>query len=133
MSNKFNNLTGTTAPEFRLAAGTNSEVRHIVLTASGVSSSTLAVDRYGNEISIAGIEFYDLKVVAIKNSDSAIASKNVRGTISGATVTRIEDIFQEAHDADVTLTSDGTTLSIACTSSSTSTFTIYATLVRVVA
>jgi hypothetical protein len=133
MSNKFNNTTGTTAPEFRLAAGTNSEVRHVVLTASNVTSAMAALDRYGNEIAISGIEFYDLKVVAIRNSDSAIASKNVRGTISSTTVTRIEDIFQEDHDADVVLTSDGTTFTVSCTSSGTSTFTVYATLVKVVA
>jgi hypothetical protein len=49
--------------------------------------------------------------------------------VSGTVVTRIEDVFQEDFVADVTLTSDGTTLSANCTGLAN--FTIYITITKV--
>lgn len=121
----FNNAAGTTSTEFGLGVGTGSEVRQFVLHSFGAGT---AVDRNENEVNVNGIEFYDIKMLA-KNSTGAIVAKQLRGTISGTTVTRIEDLFQEDFTADVTLTSSGTTLSVACTGDAN--FTIYATLTRV--
>jgi hypothetical protein len=120
----FNNTSGTTSSDFALGQGTGHEVRQFVLSCTNTG---IAVDRTGNQISLSGIEFYDAKVLA-KNGNSIVA-KQLRGTINGTTVTRIEDVFQEDFPADVTLVSAGTTLSVNCTG--TGNFTIYITLTRV--
>lgn len=121
----FNNTAGTTSSDFALGQGTGNEVRQFVLSAV---DSSVAVDRTGQQVSIAGIEFYDARVLA-KNSSGGIVAKQLRGTVHGAVVTRIEDVFQEDFSADVTLTSTGTTLSVNCTGAGN--FTIYITLTRV--
>jgi len=121
----FNNTAGTTSSDFALGQGTGNEVQQVVLNATGTG---LALDRTGNQIAVAGVEFYDAKVLA-RNANGDIVSKQLRGTISGTTVTRIEDVFQEDFAADVTLTSTGTTLSVNCTG--TANFTIYITLTKV--
>jgi hypothetical protein len=108
-----------------LGQGTGSEVRQIVLNAAGPGT---ALDRNGGAITVGAVEFYDAKVLA-RDANGLIVSKQLRGTVSGTTVTRIEDIFQEDFAADVTLTSDGTTLSANCTG--TGNFTIYITLTKV--
>lgn len=120
----FNNTAGTTSTEFGLGVGTGNEVRHVVLKADGTG---VAVDREGSQVSVSGVEFYDIKMLA--KGTTGIVAKQLRGTVNGTTVTRIEDVFQEDFVADVTLTSNGTTLSIACIGSAN--FTIYATLTRV--
>ena len=120
----FNNTAGTTSSDFALGQGTGNEVRQFVL---GRTDTGAAVDRNGAEISIAGIEFYDAKVLA--KSAGGIVAKQLRGTINGTTVTRIEDVFQEDIVADVEITSTGTTLNVNCTG--TGNFTIYITLTRV--
>lgn len=127
----FNNTSGTTSTEFRLGAGTANEVRHVVVSLSGPSDGLL-VDREGNEISVNGAEFYEIKLL-IKGAAGLVA-KQIKGTIIGTTVTRIEDVFQEDFDADVTLTSDGTTFSIESVGSINgggANFTVYITLTRV--
>jgi len=59
-------------------------------------------------------------------------ARQLRGTVSGSTVSRIEDVFQEDFPADVTLTSDGATLSVECKhTDSPTTYTIYATMTSV--
>ena len=121
----FNNTSGTTSSNFALGQGTGHEVRQIVLT---TDTAGPALDRTGNQISVTGIEFYDVKMLA-KNAAGSIVAKQLRGTISGTTVTRIEDIFQEDFAADIALTSTGTALSIICTGAAN--FTIYITLTRV--
>lgn len=121
----FNNTAGTTSSDFVLGQGTGSEVRQIVLNATGAG---LALDRTGNQIAVTGVEFYDIKMLA-RNASSGIVSKQLRGTIHGVVVTRIEDVFQEDFAADVSLTSNGTILSVNCTG--TANFTIYITLTRV--
>jgi hypothetical protein len=121
----FNNTAGTTSSDFSLGQGTGNEVRQFVL--SRVDSGA-AVDRTGEQIGVSGIEFYDAKILA-RSAGGMIVSKQLRGTINGTTVTRIEDIFQEDFVADVTLTSSGTELSVNCTG--TGNFTIYITLTRV--
>lgn len=120
----FNNIAGTTSSDFALGQGTGNEVRQFVLSQTDTGS---AVDRTGNQITIAGIEFYDAKVLV--KSAGGIVAKQLRGTVNGTTVTRIEDVFQEDIAADVVMTSDGTTLSVNCTG--TGNFTIYITLTRV--
>lgn len=121
----FNNTAGTTSSDFALGQGTGSEVRQIVLNATGPG---LAHNRDGYEIVISSVEFYDIKMLA-RNASGGIVSKQLRGTIHGVIVTRIEDVFQEDFAADVTLTSNGTILSVHCTG--TANFTIYTTLTRV--
>lgn len=130
MTQKFNNSTGTTSSEFQLAAGTGNEVRQFVLTAEVLASSAVATDRFDNEIAVGNIEFFDLKIVA-KTSGNSIVAKNLRGTITGTTVTRIEDIFQEDFTADVVLSVNSSLLVVECTSAVASSFIIYATLIRV--
>jgi hypothetical protein len=77
---------------------------------------------------VSGIEFYDAKVLA-RSAGGMIVSKQLRGTINGNTVTRIEDVFQEDFIADVSIASAGTTLNVNCTG--TGNFTIYITLTKV--
>jgi len=120
----FNNTSGTTSSDFALGQGTGNEVRQFVLSCTNTGA---AVDRNGAAIDVAGIEFYDAKVLA--KSTGGVVAKQLRGTINGSTVTRIEDVFQEDIVADVGITSSGTTLSVNCTG--TANFTIYITLTRV--
>jgi hypothetical protein len=125
VTKQFNNIAGTTSNQFTLGQGSGNEVRQVVLNATGTG---LALDRSGNQIAVTGVEFYDAKVLA-RNASGGIVAKQIRGTINGTTVTRIEDVFQEDFAADVTLTSNGTTLSANCTG--TGNFTIYITLTKV--
>jgi hypothetical protein len=120
----FNNTAGTTSSDFALGQGTGNEVRQFVLSRTDAG---IATDRSNNSIDISGVEFYDAKVLA--KSTGGIVAKQLRGTINGTTVTRIEDVFQEDIVADVEITSNGTTLSVNCTG--TGNFTIYITLTRV--
>jgi len=120
----FNNTAGTTSSDFALGQGTGNEVRQFVLSRT---DGGIATNRSNNSIDISGVEFYDAKVLA--KSAGGIVAKQLRGTINGTTVTRIEDVFQEDIVADVTITSNGTTLSVNCTG--TGNFTIYITLTRV--
>ncbi len=120
----FNNTAGTTSSDFALGQGTGNEVRQFVLSRTDAG---IATDRSNNSIDISGVEFYDAKVLA--KSAGGIVAKQLRGTINGTTVTRIEDVFQEDIVADVNITSNGTTLSVNCTG--TGNFTIYITLTRV--
>ena len=120
----FNNTAGTTSSDFALGQGTGNEVRQFVLSRT---DGGIATNRSNNSIDISGVEFYDAKVLA--KSAGGIVAKQLRGTINRTTVTRIEDVFQEDIVADVTITSNGTTLSVNCTG--TGNFTIYITLTRV--
>ena len=125
----FNNTAGTTSTEFGLGVGTGNEVRHIVLTVTG---DGVATDRNNNSITVSGVEFYDIKLL-VKGAIGVVA-KQIRGTIIGTTVTRIEDVFQEDFAADVNITSDGTTLSVESTGSINgggANYPVYATLTRV--
>jgi hypothetical protein len=121
----FNNTSGTTSSDFALGQGTGNEVRQFVLSCTDTG---VAVDRNGQQIGVSGIEFYDAKVLA-RSAGGMIVSKQLRGTINGNTVTRIEDVFQEDFIADVSIASAGTTLNVNCTG--TGNFTIYITLTKV--
>ena len=127
----YNNTAGTTSNQFTLGEGSGAEVRHFVLTASTTASNEFAVTRDGSDIDLAGVEFYDIKVLA--QNSSGVVARSIRGTISGTTITRIDDVFQEDFSADVTLTSANSILSIECTpAGATQTdYTIYAVLTRV--
>ena len=129
MSRQFNNSTGTTSTEFQLGAGTGAEVRQFVLTAIVNGAPVMATDRASNEIAVAGVEFYDIKLLA-KDATGTVA-RHIRGTVSGTTTTRITDTFQEDFDGDIAVTSNGTTFSVECTSTTSANFTIYVTLTRV--
>lgn len=121
----FNNTAGTTSTEFGLGVGTGNEVRQFVLSSTG---NSVALDRNGAKISIAGIEFYDAKIIA-KNGAGEIVAKQLRGTINGTSVTRIEDLFQEDFAADVNFTSNGTELTVNCVG--TGNFAVYITMTKV--
>ena len=127
----YNNTAGTTSNQFTLGQGTGAEVRHFVLTASTTASNAFAVARDDVDIDLNGVEFYDIKVLARNGSD--IVARHIRGTISGLTITRIEDVFQEDFSANVTLTSANSILSIECAPEGTTQtdYTIYVVLTRV--
>lgn len=128
----FNNTAGTTSSEFSIGVG-GAETRNIVLTATCNSSDSFALDKQGNSVEVAGIEFYDLRVIA-KNVAGDIVAKQLRGTINNTTVTEIEDVFQEEFSADIELTCDGSTLNINCVDTGTLTnYTIHVTLTRIIA
>ena len=127
----YNNTAGTTSNQFTLGEGSGAEVRHFVLTASTTASNAFALTRDGVDIDLNGVEFYDIKVLARNGSD--IVARHIRGTISGPTITRIEDVFQEDFSANVTLTSANSILSIECTpeGATQTDYTIYVVLTRV--
>jgi hypothetical protein len=127
----YNNTAGTTSNQFTLGEGSGAEVRHFVLTASVTGSNEFAVTRDGTDIELSGIEFYDIKVLT--QNGSGIAARSVRGTISGQTITKIEDVFQEDFSAGIVLTSTNSILKIACTpaGATQSNYTIYLVLTRV--
>lgn len=127
----FNNTAGTTSNQFTLGEGSGAEVRHFVLTASTIAANESAVTRDGTDIDLNGIEFYDIKVVA--SNGAGIVARHLRGTISGTTITRIEDVFQEDFSANVILDSTNSILSIECTPDGVVqlNYTIYVVLTRV--
>jgi hypothetical protein len=127
----YNSTAGTTSNQFVLGEGSGYEVRHFSLTAAPNGSNEFAVTRDGTPIDVSGVEFYDIKVLA--SNGSGIAARNLRGTISGSTITRIEDVFQEDFSANVVLTSTNSELQIECLSdgATQSNYTIYLVLTRV--
>lgn len=130
MTRKYNNISGTTSSNWAIGVGKASSIQYVVY-AEVDGTNVVAKDKDLSEIAVYGISFYDMKIVA-KNSDDEIVAKQLRGTVNGTTVTRIEDIFQEDFPADVVLTSNGTKLTITCSSTGSLTnYTIYATIVRV--
>ena len=130
MTKQFNNISGTTSSEFKIGVG-SATASHYVIHAVTDNSDVTATSKNSDEIPVNGIEFYDIKIVA-KNVVGSIVAKQLRGTVNGTTVTRIEDIFQEEFSADVILTSDGTTLTATCKhTGSLTNYTIYATMISV--
>jgi len=127
----YNNTAGTTSNQFTLGQGTGAEVRHFVLTASTTASNEFAVSRDGVDVDLDGVEFYDIKVLA--RNGSSIVARHIRGTITGSTITRIEDVFQEDFSANVVLTSANSIFKIACTPDGVTQtdYTIYVVLTRV--
>jgi hypothetical protein len=127
----YNNTAGTTSNQFTLGEGSGAEVRHFVLTASTTASNESAVTRDGTDIELMGVEFYDIKVLA--RNGSGIVARHLRGTITGTTITRIEDVFQEDFSAGVVLTSANSILSVECTPDGVTQteYTIYVVLTRV--
>jgi hypothetical protein len=127
----YNNTAGTTSNQFTLGEGSGAEVRHFVLTASTTASNEFAVTRDGTDIELMGVEFYDIKVLA--RNGSGIVARHLRGTITGTTITRIEDVFQEDFSAGVVLTSANSILSVECTPDGVTQteYTIYVVLTRV--
>ena len=129
---QFNNASGTTSSEFSIGVG-STNVRHVVLSAVCNGSNALALDRAGNEITVEGIEFFDLKMLA-KDQDGHVSTKQLRGTIVvGGNITKIEDIFEEGFNGDVNLTLNGNTLSINCAKGTalTATYSVYVALQRI--
>ena len=131
MTKQFNNIAGTTSNQFTLGEGSGAEVRHFTLTASTSGTNQFAVTRDGAEIDLSGIEFYDIKVLA--SSTTGIVARHIRGTISGLTITRIEDVFQEDFSANVVLTSANSIFKIECLPAGVTQteYTIYVILTRV--
>lgn len=132
MSKQFNNAAGTTSSEFAIGVGATN-VRHIVLSAVCNGSNSVALDRAGNEITVNGIEFFDLKMLA-KDQNGNIATKQLRGSIVvGGNITIIEDIFEEGFNGDVQLSINGNTLTITCINgtATTATYSVYVALQRI--
>jgi hypothetical protein len=130
MIKKFNNISGTTSSSYAIGVGKATAVQHVVYAVCDLTD-VAAKDKNNNELPVNGIEFYDMKIIA-KNVAGNIVAKQLRGTVNGTTVTRIEDIFQEEFPADVELTSNGTTLIVTCKNTGSMTnYTIYATMISV--
>jgi hypothetical protein len=127
----YNNTAGTTSNQFTLGEGSGAEVRHFVLTATTAGSNEFAVTRDGVDIDLNGVEFYDIKMLA--TNASGIVARYLRGTISGSTITKIEDVFQDDFSANVVLTSTSSKLNIECLpdGATQSEYTIYVVLTRV--
>jgi hypothetical protein len=127
----YNNTAGTTSNQFTLGEGSGAEVRHFTLTASTSGANQFAVTRDGADIDLNGVEFYDIKVLA--RNGSGIVARHLRGTISGLTITRIEDVFQEDFSANVVLTSTNSIFKIECmpAGATQTEYTIYVVLTRV--
>lgn len=128
----FNNIAGTTSSEFSIGVGTTG-VRHIVLSAVCVGVDTIAGDRNAEQIEVSGTEFYDLKVLGMDQAGNRFAQQ-IRGTVTGNSVTKIEDIFEEDFEGGVELTIVNNELQINCLigSASIATYNIYITLQRIV-
>jgi len=130
MIKKFNNISGTTSSNWTIGVGKANAAQYVIYATCNLTD-VVAKDKENKSIPINGIEFYDMKIVA-KNAAGNIMAKQLRGTINGTTVTRIEDIFQEEFSADVILSSNGTTLTITCKSTGSLTnYTIYTTMVSI--
>jgi len=124
-------MAGTTASEFTIGVGTAQSVQY-VLSAVCLGSDNVALDKNDDNISFTGFQFYDMRIVA-KNTAGLVLAKQIRGTINNTTVTKIEDTFQEELSADVSLTSNGSMLTVTCLDTGTEThYTIYITLTSVV-
>jgi hypothetical protein len=132
MSKQFNNSHGTTSSEFAIGVG-GSGARHIVLGAVCNTGNTLALDKEGQAIEIAGTEFFDLKMLA-KDQSGKVATKQIRGTVTvGGNITKVEDVFEEGFDGNVSLILSGNTLSISCIKGTaiTATYSVYVALQRI--
>lgn len=128
MIKKFNNISGTTSSSYAIGVGKATAVQYVIYAVCNLND-VAAKDKNNNELPVDGIEFYDMKIVA-KNANGDIMAKQLRGTVNGTTVTRIEDIFQEEFSADVVLTSNGTKLTVTCKDTGSLTnYTIYATMI----
>lgn len=128
----FNNTAGTTSSEFTIGAGTTG-CRQIVLGAVCSGVNTDAKGRNGENIVIAGTEFYDLKFLATDQTGQRVA-KQFRGTITaGGTISKIEDVFEEGFDGDVELSVSSSELVLNCKigTASTATYNIYVLLQRI--
>jgi hypothetical protein len=127
----YNNNAGTTSSNFAISVGSASSAVQHILGATCNATDVAAKDKNNGEIALSGIVFYDMKIVA-KNAAGKIAAKQLRGTVAGTTVKRIEEIFQEDFSADVVLSSSGTTLTVTCKHTGSLThYTIYATMTSV--
>jgi hypothetical protein len=130
VTKQFNNLSGTTSNNWEIGVGNQTAIQYVTWAVCNTTDA-LARDKEDNSIPVNGLNFYDMKIVA-KNVQGQIMAKQLRGTVNGTNVTRIEDIFQEEFSADVTLTSNGTTLTVTCKSTGSLTnYTIYTTMVSI--
>jgi hypothetical protein len=69
-----------------------------------------------------------------KNQDGKVATKQIRGTVTaGGNITKVEDVFEEGFDGNVTLTLSSNTLSINCIkgTATTATYSVYVALQRI--
>jgi len=130
VTKQFNNISGTTSNNWEIGVGTQTATQYVTWAVCDALDIP-AVDKQNNSIAVSGLNFYDMKIVA-KNATGQIMAKQLRGTVNGTTVTRIEDIFQEEFSADVTLTSNGTILTVTCKNTGSLTnYTIYTTMVSI--
>jgi len=126
MSKNFSNIAGTTSSEFRLSSGSTAMVRYLVLTGVG---GTTATNREAQAIALGDHEFYDLKVIAKDGSN--VWAAQLRGLITVASTTRIEDIFSDdVATADITVTNNAGNLNIVLAGANTIDYTISITLTR---
>lgn len=127
---QFSNTSGTTSSEFELGTGFDTNVRYIVLSAV-TDGDTNAVDRNGQEITISGVEFFELKMLA-KDTAGNVSTKQLKGSVTeSGSVYSIEEVFQDSAGADITLSVNGATLSITCLHGSVAlTYNIYVSLLR---
>jgi hypothetical protein len=130
VTKKFNNIAGTTSNNWEIGVGSQTAIQYVTWAVCD-AIDVPALDKEESSIAVSGLNFYDMKIVA-KNDAGQIVAKQLRGTINGTIVTRIEDIFQEEFSADVELTSNGSTLTVTCKSTGSMTkYTVYTTIINV--
>lgn len=128
----YNNIAGTTSSEFSIGEGAVS-VRQMVFGAVCVGADSNALDRNGNQLSVAGTEFYDLKLLATDNLGNRV-TKQLRGTITvGSSITKIEDTFEEGFNGAIALTLNANTVTMSCKigSATSATYSVYIALQRI--
>ena len=128
----YNNIAGTTSSEFSIGEGAFS-VRQMVFGAVCAGADSNALDRNGNQLSVAGTEFYELKLLATDNLGNRV-TKQLRGTITvGSGITKIEDTFEEGFNGAIALTLNANTVTMSCKigSATSATYSIYIALQRI--
>lgn len=128
----FSNDAGTTSSEFAIGTGTTG-CRQIALGAVCAGTDTDATDRNGNNITIAGTEFFDLKFLAT-NQVGAKLTKQFRGTVTDTgSINKVEDTFEDVFDGNVELSVASSQLVVSCKigSATSATYNVYVTLQRI--
>lgn len=128
----YNNIAGTTSSEFSIGEGAVS-VRQMVFGAVCVGADSNALDRNGNQLSVVGTEFYELKLFGTDNLGNRV-TKQLRGTITvGSGITKIEDTFEEGFNGAIALTLNANTVTMSCKigSATSATYSIYIALQRI--
>lgn len=105
--------------------------RYYKLTASVTGSPQIALDGLGNSIEHGPVEFYEIKMRA-EDALGNLSTRRIHGVISGTDVARVDDILQDDLAANITVTTNGSALTIICADPGIATeYVLQTTLTRV--